>query len=462
MPVTASIRMYNQNNLGDCFLIKFNSGQEEAYLMIDFGSYMGTNAAREKLIADNIMDTIGDKKLTIALTHQHKDHWSGFITNGDRLKGKSAGDRELWLSFLDDEASKPGQTIRAATEKYWKKNETAKKLLADNFGHVPAVKQMLDQKEGFDLFAEGQTGGPAIKKLLEITGNRTRFLTPGQSFKMPGISEGVNVYVLGPPYDKTHLTKMDPGKDDAVVGLDAMNELANMDLSGTLMLDALSAIGGQTSGKENDFPFNRRFVETDPANPIQAAYEDPANQWRNIDHDWLSEIGRLSLYMDKLTNNTSLVLAFELVESRRVLLFVGDAQIGNWQSWFQVKFDDPSVTGEDLLKRTVLYKAGHHSSHNATLKQGLELMDEKELTILIPVNETISTKFRFAMLKPEMLQGYHRKAKGRVFRSDTVEQDGTKFNLDFPFATRQDLKDRMSFDKTGADPYLWLELVVKD
>ncbi|UOE49012.1 hypothetical protein MTO98_31940 [Mucilaginibacter sp. SMC90] len=463
MPATANIRMYNQNNLGDCFLIRFTSGEEEAYLLIDFGSYEGTNAKREKEIAEDIMKTIGNKKLTIVLTHQHKDHLSGFLTAGDILKGKNKPERELWLSYLDSETSKEGNIIRSATEKYWKKNAKTEPLLKKNFGHVPKVKNMINQKKGFDLFSEGQTGGAAITKLLEIAGKKPRFLTPGDAFLMPGISKGVKVYVLGPPFDNKQLTKMNPGKDEAVIGLNAMAELANMDLSGSLMLDALNSLDTQTPFEESDFPFNRRFFDTDPANPIKAAYEDPDNDWRKIEHDWLSEIGRLSLYMDKLTNNTSLVLAFELVESKRVLLFVGDAQIGNWQSWFNIKFKKTAVTGEDLLKRTVLYKAGHHSSHNATLKQGLELMNEKELVIMIPVNEKVSTKFGFAMLKPEMLRGYHRKSKGRVLRADTIEQDGSKFQLDFPFATRADLKDRLTIHQpNNTDPYLWMELTVKD
>jgi hypothetical protein len=43
--------------------------------------------------------------------------------------------------------------------------------------------------------------------------------------------------------------------------------------------------------------------------------------------------GRLALQLDSDTNNTSLVLAFELGKSGRVLLFPGDAQVGNWLSW---------------------------------------------------------------------------------------------------------------------------------
>jgi beta-lactamase superfamily II metal-dependent hydrolase len=52
------------------------------------------------------------------------------------------------------------------------------------------------------------------------------------------------------------------------------------------------------------------------------------------------------------------------------MLFVGDAQAGNWRSWSEDRFDDDGteVTVDDLLGRTVLYKVGHHGSHNASPK----------------------------------------------------------------------------------------------
>lgn len=53
---------------------------------------------------------------------------------------------------------------------------------------------------------------------------------------------------------------------------------------------------------------------------------------------------------------------------------VGDAQAShpaslNWRSWSEGSFTDGTaeVTVKDLLGRTVLYKVGHHGSHNATL-----------------------------------------------------------------------------------------------
>ena len=95
--------------------------------------------------------------------------------------------------------------------------------------------------------------------------------------------------------------------------------------------------------------------------------------------------------MDNDTNNTSLVLAIEFIESGKVLLFPGDAQVGSWESWHDVTFkitengNSKTVTTPDLLNRTVLYKVSHHCSHNATLKEkGLELMGSDELVALIP------------------------------------------------------------------------------
>ena len=80
--------------------------------------------------------------------------------------------------------------------------------------------------------------------------------------------------------------------------------------------------------------------------------------WRRIESDWLGVAGRLALQLDSHTNNTSLALAFELEPSRRVLLFPGDAQVGNWMSWAgsQWRLNTGSsatrtVTAADLLAR---------------------------------------------------------------------------------------------------------------
>src|SRR5207253_665387 len=97
-------------------------------------------------------------------------------------------------------------------------------------------------------------------------------------------------------------------------------------------------------------------------------------------------IGQLALKLDNDTNNTSLVFAIELVQTRDVLLFAADAQVGNWQSWENVAFSLPStreqLPAHALLKRAVFYKVGHHGSHNATLKRGgLDLMERDDVLV---------------------------------------------------------------------------------
>lgn len=125
-------------------------------------------------------------------------------------------------------------------------------------------------------------------------------------------------------------------------------------------------------------------------NEIIKQYRNNVNKWKTIDHDWLEQASRLALYLDTYTNNSSLVLAIELVKSGKVLLFAADAQTGNWLSWFDVKFENEQVSTDYLLANTVFYKVGHHGSHNATLVKGLESMTHKDLIAMIPVDKTDS------------------------------------------------------------------------
>jgi hypothetical protein len=121
-----------------------------------------------------------------------------------------------------------------------------------------------------------------------------------------------------------------------------------------------------------------------------------------------------------------------------VLLFAADAQVGNWLSWQDLswKIADESITGPDLLRQTVLYKTGHHGSHNATLQEkGLEMMTNLKIA-LIPVDHEMAIKKRWGnMPLPQLEQRLHEITKGRVLRIDrdvppaltgSVEQDAAK------------------------------------
>jgi hypothetical protein len=118
--------------------------------------------------------------------------------------------------------------------------------------------------------------------------------------------------------------------------------------------------------------FTKYYGSDDTELPPELANENQvpsAAKFRRIDCDWLQTAENIALAMGNDTNNASLVLAFELGKGGKVLLFAADAQRGNWAAWAAKSFRDgkEKVDVRELLGRTVLYKTGHHGSHNATL-----------------------------------------------------------------------------------------------
>jgi hypothetical protein len=159
---------------------------------------------------------------------------------------------------------------------------------------------------------------------------------------------------------------------------------------------------------------------------IAECWDAKDGDWRRIESDWTVAAESLALDLDSHTNNTCLVLAIELVKSGRVLLFPGDAQVGNWLSWQERKWEvaegsaTRTVTGPDLLRRTVFYKVGHHGSHNATMRAaGLEQMESEELVAFVPVFKDQAEKSRWHEMPFEpLVKRLDEKTGGRLVVSD--------------------------------------------
>jgi hypothetical protein len=171
---------------------------------------------------------------------------------------------------------------------------------------------------------------------------------------------------------------------------------------------------------------------------IADEYLVPDRSWRRIDADWLGAAAQVALNLGNDTNNTSLVLAFEwgAPGQGQILLFPADAQVGNWLSWRDQKYKlgSHSTTADDLLSRTVIYKVGHHGSHNATLRRdprensaddelgvlyGLELMND--IVAMIPVDWAAAQKAMpdpWRMPHEPLYRRLREKARRRILRSD--------------------------------------------
>ncbi len=446
----ASVRMYRQG-LGDCFLVTLPKQDGSAWrMLIDCGVILGTHDVNDRLreVIANLVEDTGGRVDVLVITHEHYDHVAAFAA----LSASFCGDSEkradgqlqvgeVWFAWTEDPDDPLGQKLNKARAVQVNRLAAMVGQLQSNNRMSSVTKGVAElmsffglgpedlEQSGVNLANQGMaangSGGRRQKHLGATAqamenaralggknGEHVRYWKPAD---MPWVSPdlpGVRIYALGPPRDEALLKK--------TFATNEVYHLAASDAGYNAFFGA-AALDGSGATEEGDkwCPFDRAYgrelrdlqqggdlrMPDVTAEFLQRHYYGPGSDmgdqdqsWRRIDEDWLGSAAQFALKLDAATNNTSLVLAIELSPAGEVLLFPADAQVGNWLSWREVKWTldgGKTVTGEDLLKRTVFYKVGHHGSHNATLRQnGLELMSHN-LTAFIPVDHAMAVKKRW-------------------------------------------------------------------
>ena len=429
------VRMYRQG-LGDCFLLTCSDGNDQSHLLIDCGVLKGTGDAEKRMqdVAQSVHDTTNGKLDRLIVTHEHWDHLSGFLQAGTIFDTFEVG--EVWLAWTEDPQDELANELRKRKEKRLNGIVAAAKLADRN--DTPAARRTTAQLESLLNFHGdlGLAGTKTTGKALEWVKARqapVKYLRPGdQLFDLAGLP-GIRLYVLGPPHDSRLIKRSDPSKKHPEV-----YELAAAEGSHQGFLAAAEALAEDQRPGGQPFDGFFRVDESDARNEneLWKKYYAKGRSWRRVDDDWLGYAGQLALQLDSDTNNTSLVLAFELSSGGDVLLFPGDAQVGNWLSWESLEWKIPegaatrTVKSDDLLARTVLYKVGHHGSHNATLREkGLELMGSSELAAMIPVNRVTAKKMDWLMPFPALLTRLVEKTHGRVMDAERGLDDAAAQDL---------------------------------
>ena len=442
--VSITIRMYNPG-FGDCFLLTFHTADgSPRYVLIDCGVHhrYPDGQTRMKLIAGDIAKVTNNHLDIVAVTHEHTDHLYGF-RYANEIFGKIKID-DLWLSWAEDPndtlAKQLKDGIKSGVEEL---TSAVSKLTPINLQAADGLRGVLEFETSFT--AKGETKSEldwlrewSHKKLQTSTDYRR----PGEDpLTIPGVN-GVKVYVLGPPRN---------AKDISTVTKEAEMYPEFAPIDGPQAFAAALKAGESNISKEDDsiikrsIPFDKRYYippDQPNINPVYQTFfqkhygstkdtpSETGDDWRRIDDDWLESASELALIINNMTNNTSLVLAFELTDSNthKVLLFVGDAQVGNWQSWQNVQWttgtqEKDKITGADLLQRTVFYKVGHHGSRNATLRQkGLEMLDDSSLVAMIPVDQKwANEQMHWEHPALKLLERLEEKTKNRLLRTDKID-----------------------------------------
>jgi hypothetical protein len=403
-PGGAIVRMYRIGH-GDCFLIAFaaESGTRPVYVLIDCGYKPGSPgfiepATTPDAVVADIRNVTGGHIDVAVITHEHQDHVNA-ITETRFADFKID---QTWMAWTESEDDKLAKLLRKRFKDRLKALALASSRLAasDDKGDK-ALAARLDALVALEIGGEGEvvrassalaaaaapsswTNKDSMKLFRHRAGDGVKCLYPHRTIvKLPGATH-VRVFPLGPPYDEKQIEDLEPqgAENFRKHGVGPNLEVA-------LSENGVQEKGGRPFARRHGVElahmkqdedmyawFEQRYgideTAGDEFDPGANRRQQIANnaRFRRIDLDWLRSAEQLALAMGDYTNNSSLVLAFELGEGGKVLLFAADAQRGNWASWASKPFKEGKneIDVRELLGRTVLYKVGHHGSHNATLK----------------------------------------------------------------------------------------------
>ncbi|NGM23984.1 MBL fold metallo-hydrolase [Roseomonas stagni] len=438
------IRMYRLG-IGDCFLLTLpGTAGAPFHLLIDCGTHNSERTGpkdnpdpwRTEAAAADIAAVTAGRLDAVVGTHEHWDHLSGFLQGKAAFESCEAA--AIWCSWAEDVANEPiaRELVglrNAAQDALWTARTRLDSLGPEHAEEAAALRDRLSALFGF--FGEspgvGERARDAAEALRALGRDRVRYLSPGAP-PIEGPGGDWRIFVLGPPRDLALLRRdqpRQPGEGYPLAGLAAAER-------------NLAAVAAALGAPDCDPPFKASFqIPLDEtrgmaffqqrywhdAAPGAARGEEPAQDFRRIGLAHLGVAEAFALKHDRLTNNTSLVLALELgpptARDNPVVLFAGDAQIGNWLSWRDVVWPDyhgRRVDGADLLARTEIYKVGHHASHNATLMEGgLEAMHRLRVA-LVTVSQATATKLHWekSLPRPSILMRLAEVAREAVIRSD--------------------------------------------
>ena len=474
---------------GDCFLLALprEQGDDPFYILIDCGLKPGSQDYIHKKTIGDLVKHIGeatDYHLDLVIiTHEHQDHVNGF-GNENNPYFRDFRIEKAWMAWTESPEDDLANELRTRykdqlLELIQARHQMAMAVGEDN-GLVTRLDGLLSLEFGGEnnqfnlhtmLAAATDPRKSSNKQAMKLVKDKakinqgTLYLSPGGTpVELPGTA-GYRAFVLGPPRYEDLLKAEEP------VGSERF-PTSGIKSRGLSFASAL-----QPGTNDLATPFNKRYrISSHEALETQFFkdhYSDgsegeldmdeaevPANApWRRIDTEWLYSAEYLALKLNQGINNTSLVLAFEMPKSKKVLLFTGDAQRGSWISWKDQTWKDngAEIQARDLLARTVLYKVGHHGSHNATLAgqaddeyPNLSWMGRDEykgeFTAMIPAVNKWATEQNdppWYHPLPSIAAALKEKAQGRVFQTDQGRPEKPK---DVPKADWGSFLKRSTFE----------------
>ena len=185
---------------------------------------------------------------------------------------------------------------------------------------------------------------------------------------------------------------------------------------------------------ESSVPNTKKVQPFDPKKWAASADEYPKHTFEELDgtvqmEKTLGEMqpDALAAAADKLDgtlNNQSLVVLFTCQAKK--LLFVGDAQWGNWAYWLYGKAvtgSDPGISdrAKEILNSIDFYKVGHHGSTNATPIPVVDALNKKCAAMCSTATGAYGTPAKKTEVpRTALMDALEKRTSLRMIRSDWV------------------------------------------
>ena len=349
------VRMYRVG-FGDFFLLTVPTKTGPAHILIDCGVHAGNIGTMGACVQD-LIATTGRQLALVIVTHFHADHLSGFASNFDEFAEFEVG--AVWITNrLDPRDAKTSKFLAQLTSVA---HQLKLQLGARTDPEARAALDKVDNALGITLGAKGEGSNDKALRLVR-SGFKNKppvfYYQGGDEPELPDVLKGALTAELLAPSPK------DSGGEFSASDNRKEQYLAAVGEHGLALPGRVQPFEKAWPATAADYPreafADYRTATGEPSPPLLEAVLHAAQP---------DVLAAAADALDGTLNNQSLVVLFTCRGKK--LLFVGDAQWGNWSYWLYgkaVKGADPGITAQakDILGSIDFYKVGHHGSTNAS------------------------------------------------------------------------------------------------
>lgn len=420
---TLRVRMYRVG-FGDFFLLTVPTKTGPQHILIDCGVHAGDIKSMKDCVQDLVQET-GRKLALVIATHYHADHLSGFATNFDEFAQFEVG--MVWITNRLDPKNEGAAKFKAQITSLAGQLQLRLGARRDDAGRQAADK--VQNALGIQLGAKGKEGGneKALRLLTEGFKNKppVRYYQGTDTPELPKALKGaITAELLAP-------APIDSGKEFASSDNKKEQYLGAAADAGLPSSKGLKPFEKDWPAGANDYPSEvflayrtaEQLARNRPGSPkalekiIQAAQPDV--------------LLAMAEAVDGTLNNQSLVVLFTCRGKK--LLFVGDAQWGNWSYWLygkKVTGEDPGINkkAEDILGSIDFFKVGHHGSTNANPIPAVAALNQQCVSMCSTESGDPDGKRPYGNVAKEtevprikLMEEMEKQTKNRLVRSDWIK-----------------------------------------